>query len=381
MRRRAAVLAAVAVVGAGAGACGGGDEDEVRDAVSSAVAAAEAKDANALCLRLASPTRDLLDRLALRTLGQGRDCDDAVFREVDDDPTASLNQVEIGEEVDIEVAGDRAVVREPGEPDLTVLREGGDWKMHPVATPAFGYPLRAADECGAIRAAELRQPLPAPSRQAIARAVRRDARTSAALRARLARLEPPPGKAADHRRVLAELDRQRRAFERAADGIAGVEDVAEAVQRAGRAVERSTRRIATAQKRLGFGCAGPQTGEVTASYRRDAERACTRASRRIRRLDDEPRGAAEASRYLRRLGTAASGAVRALRELDPPDVVADRHRDAVDAYADVIETLGSERRAIEQGRDPSRQVERLQLRAVRAAAGFRLLALPACAAI
>jgi hypothetical protein len=136
-----------------------------------------------------------------------------------------------------------------------------------------------------------------------------------------------------------------------------------------------------AQRRLGFGCAGPQTGEVTASYRRDAERVCTRAARRIRRIDDEPRGAAAAARYLGRLEAAGTGAVRALRRLDPPDVVADRHRDTVDAYEDVVETLATERRTIARGRDPSKIVERLELRAVRAAAGFRLLALPACAAI
>jgi hypothetical protein len=317
------------------------------------------------------PTRELLDRLALRTLGQGRDCDDALFRDAEIDPTASLNEVEVGDEVAVEVEGDRATVREPGEPALVALREGGDWKMHPLATPAYGYALRAADECGAIRAAELRQPLPSPSRQAVARALRRDARTSATLRERLGRLEPPARRAADHRRVLAELDRQRKAFERAGDGIAGVAPITASVQRAGRTVERSTTRLMVAQRRLGFGCAGPQTGEVTASYRRDAERACTRAARRIRRIDDEPRGAAAAARYLRRLEAAGTGAVRALRRLDPPDVVADRHRDTVAAYEDVVETLATERRTIARGPRP---VE--ARRAPRAARGPRGRRLP-----
>lgn len=345
--------------------CGGGEGREVKDVLTQFVGAYEDGDADAYCALLTPETLRLVGIAAEGRYGAEGDC----VRWAEEngiagsDTSAPSDQAIRGvKAADVDIEGDVARVKGPDEDERLPLRRiDGDWRIDLANSPLHEYGLRGTATCTQQTLDLAEQPLPAPTREGIAKAADRRAANVAALLRTLERAGAPAGKDAEHREVARELRRWVAAWRRSARAMRGFRSPLEAFNAAMATEAKGIRRVNDEVSDLGVGCLGDlATLEEASDVAEQAGRACARARRQVGRV--------RSNAAIGRIGREVAAQ---LRRLEPPRRYRRLYGATIAAFARVYGSIGAATRP--------KQVERLELLALRASIGFVRIGLPRCA--
>ena len=365
VRSSAIALALVAAVG-----CGGGEEKDVKDAITQFVSAKKTGDANAVCNGLTPEAKRHFDTIARGVGGARARCPDVVDEQLGEGGGLEAATTEAIDSADVDIEGDKASLKaQDDDQRLPMEKVDGEWRFALEDVPQWGYSLRGTAACTERTLRMIDSPLPPPTRAGISRDAARDAENLAELARLLEESEPPKGKEDAQREVVEMLKANSADWERASRALRGLRGPLNAYNKALRATERRATAAEDALGELQVGCLGDaRTLATAAEFRRDADRICRAAGRRI---EETPEGPA----LLRELAAIGRDTAKKLRPLDPPESLADGYRAALDAFSTAYATLPKAARA----EDLVRAAERVELLGLRSSIGFFRVGLPRCA--